>query len=821
MRAPILFLMMLLLLGPGWALGQQAPAEAPPAGEAAPPAPATPEIPEPSLAETVGDAGAATAQLRQLESDLAPDPALEDLLAKLPPEVEQLEERAEAALERVEQAAQLRQLKDVESRWLDEQERLERLRAQVTGRALAIEESLGRIKKLTATWEKSREEAKKVGAPAAVLERIGATLQAAQTAREGVGKYRAETLELQSTIGGALGVVADVLERARRAQQAIRGGLLGTDSLPLWTAIRVGGEFEDTLARAVEIRRNEFNDIIAYASGELPELAVHLAVLVLAIFTTLALRPRALHWAEEDETARPSALLLSRPYAAGVLISLLAFPILYVNAPSNFEEIFLLAALLATMRLLSPLLEREVRPAFYALTIFFVLDRVRDMVSSTPLLARLVFNVELAGFLLVLLVLLGTARLALLPRGDSRLAIFVFIRRLALLLVGLALVSSVLGYINLSRIIGDGVMRSAYTGVVLYGVYKVLSGMVGIFLRGRIFSGVRVIDGHRQELTRGLTQIARLGALFWWISESLRHFKIRDEFSTALGTVFSTGLSVGELEISLGGVIVFVVSVAIAIYVSRFVRYVLDEDVLARLDLPRGVPYAISSSAFYVILMLGFTAALAAAGIDLTRFTILAGALGVGIGFGLQNVVNNFVSGLILLFERPIKTGDTIEVGALMGEVRRIGIRASVVRTWQGAEVIVPNATLISDAVINWTLSDRQRRIEIDVGVKYGTDPERVLALLIEVAKANEQILEQPEPSALFLAFGDSSLNFRLRAWTAQFDSWTLVRSDLTVAVNRALAEAGIEIPFPQRDLHVRSVDERAGQALAAPQDRS
>ena len=210
----------------------------------------------------------------------------------------------------------------------------------------------------------------------------------------------------------------------------------------------------------------------------------------------------------------------------------------------------------------------------------------------------------------------------------------------------------------------------------------------------------------------------------------------------------------------------------------------------------------------------GFFAAIAAAGMDLGRFTILAGALGVGIGFGLQNVVNNFVSGLILLFERPIKTGDTIEVGDLIGDVRTIGIRSSTVRTWQGAEVIVPNADLISGQVINWTLSDRNRRIDVDVGVKYGTDPEQVLELLLGVARADDRILDLPEPSALFLGFGDSSLNFRLRGWTARYEEWIRIHSDLNVAVNRALADAEIEIPFPQRDLHLRSVNEELRRPL-------
>jgi potassium-dependent mechanosensitive channel len=183
--------------------------------------------------------------------------------------------------------------------------------------------------------------------------------------------------------------------------------------------------------------------------------------------------------------------------------------------------------------------------------------------------------------------------------------------------------------------------------------------------------------------------------------------------------------------------------------------------------------------------------------------TVLAGAFGVGIGFGLQNIVNNFISGLILLYERPIQIGDTVEVGSLTGEVKRIGIRSSTLRTFQGAEVIVPNANLIAEQVVNWTLSDRQRRIELPVGVAYGTDPQRVLAILLDVAKASSEVLEDPPPLALFRGFGDSALNFELRVWTG-LATYLEVHSRIAIAVNAALREAAIEIPFPQRDLHIK-----------------
>jgi small-conductance mechanosensitive channel len=194
-------------------------------------------------------------------------------------------------------------------------------------------------------------------------------------------------------------------------------------------------------------------------------------------------------------------------------------------------------------------------------------------------------------------------------------------------------------------------------------------------------------------------------------------------------------------------------------------------------------------------------------------------ALGLGIGFGLQNVINNFVSGLILLFERPIQVGDTVQKGTLVGEVRRIGIRSSTVRTWEGAEVIVPNANLIAEEVVNWTLSDRNRRIDVEVGVAYGSDPEQVIRILQGAAEGHAHVLSDPPPMALFKGFGESSLDFELRVWTAHPERWMPTRSEVCIAIGTALREAGIAIPFPQRDLHLVSVDDRAAALLGRRTD--
>ena len=212
------------------------------------------------------------------------------------------------------------------------------------------------------------------------------------------------------------------------------------------------------------------------------------------------------------------------------------------------------------------------------------------------------------------------------------------------------------------------------------------------------------------------------------------------------------------------------------------------------MHLARGIPFAICTILHYVILLLGFFVALGALGIDLAKVTILAGAFSVGIGFGLQNVINNFVSGLILLFERPIKVGDVIEVGGNTGEVRSIGIRASVIQSTDGSEIIVPNGSLISSQVTNWTLSDRKRAIEVSVNAAGDTDPERVVELLKSTAASHPGVAKQPPPQAYIVTFSAGAVTFQLRAWIDRYEDSAQLQSDLSLAVKNALAREKIAI---------------------------
>ena len=264
------------------------------------------------------------------------------------------------------------------------------------------------------------------------------------------------------------------------------------------------------------------------------------------------------------------------------------------------------------------------------------------------------------------------------------------------------------------------------------------------------------------------------------------------------------GFEVGRITFSLADVVIAITLFAALFIAARFVRRLLTEKVLPQTQLDFGIRQSIGTAAGYIGVVIAAAVGISALGLDLSNLAIVAGALSVGIGFGLQNVVNNFVSGLILLAERPVKVGDWIIVGSLEGTVKRINVRATEIETFDRASVFVPNSQLISEAVTNWTHADKLGRLRIPVGVAYGSDTRQVSEILIRVARANPAVMAQPEPSAVFAGFGDSSLDFELRCFIGDVNNSIGTKSALCFAIDDAFREAGIEIPFPQRDVHLK-----------------
>jgi len=263
---------------------------------------------------------------------------------------------------------------------------------------------------------------------------------------------------------------------------------------------------------------------------------------------------------------------------------------------------------------------------------------------------------------------------------------------------------------------------------------------------------------------------------------------------------------IGASTFTLGTLMTLIVSTALLIYVTAQIKRLLINRIFPRYNLDKSISMSIATLTRYALIILGLIIIVQAAGIDLSTLSILIGALGIGIGLGLQNITNNFISGLIILFERPVKVGDRVEVGKVTGNIIKISARATTIVTNDNISIIVPNSDLINKEVINWSVNDHTIRCNFPVRVSYREDPQRIRQLLLEVAHETKGVLESPPSDVLLEAFDDSSFRFNLRIWTSEFtDRPGVLHSHLNYAIARKFKEHDVEIPFPQRDLHLRT----------------
>lgn len=263
--------------------------------------------------------------------------------------------------------------------------------------------------------------------------------------------------------------------------------------------------------------------------------------------------------------------------------------------------------------------------------------------------------------------------------------------------------------------------------------------------------------------------------------------------------------TVSQTEVTLSSILIFILLLSIIIFFSRFVSRRVLEYLLRRFHLEENLSYTLRRITEYTLIVLGAIIAFQFIGINLSGLAVVFGFLSVGIGFGLQNVTSNFISGLILLFERPIRVGDRVSVGDVEGDVTAINIRSTTIRTVNNISIIVPNSEFIASSVINWSHGDPKIRVDVPVGVSYSSDLDTVLQALRDVARENPDVLVSPEPQVHLRGFGDSSWDMQLRVWIGDPKRHPLVTSDLNCAIVRAFRRHDIEIPFPQRDLHLRS----------------
>jgi potassium efflux system protein len=312
------------------------------------------------------------------------------------------------------------------------------------------------------------------------------------------------------------------------------------------------------------------------------------------------------------------------------------------------------------------------------------------------------------------------------------------------------------------------------------------------------------ISRQTRRLIDVITLLLPIGALWY----------VWDDVLPALATLAQKRLwgAAGETPVTLGSLAMALLAVVVTVAVTRNVPGLLEMAILRRLPIDRGVRFAITTLLRYTLVVIGTVFAFNEIGIGWGKVQWLIAAMTVGLGFGLQEIFANFVSGLIILFEQPIRVDDVVTIGDVTGVVAKIRIRATTIRRWDQRELVVPNKEFITGRLINWTLSDNVLRREFVVGIAYGSDVSKAERILLEVARANPLVLEEPKPIVIFKNFGDSSLEFELRVYIAGIDNYLPVWHGINCAIDMAFRQAGIEIAFPQRDIHIRSASKAVPQ---------
>ena len=778
------------------------------------PAPSPAAIAAISLPQIADEAEELDRQLREKSKGLESAPELKFADSQAKTNAAEIAERAGQADELLNGVPNMMQLQNEERYWQALAEEYEDQRKLLTSRAARVEEKIRWLETEQARWKATLETVQGKPGLEVVEERVQQALSSIQHLDMQFREQLNLVLTLQNTISGQDREISMVVGKIDETLERLRGRLFQRDGYPLWATreLRAANQPGNGLL-ALSARRG-FAGALNFLRANRTLFAGSAVLYVFALAIAIRFRKQVESERKREVTIQGSGVF-ARPFSVALLVTLLSTIGINASAPAGISFVVCLLYLVPVLRLLPLLIGGALRKPLYLLCVFYLLEWAHLILQFRVVFKRELFLTTIGLAFVFFAWLTRPSRLTIQTEQVWQDRLATAGMRLGLFLLAASAIANVLGFVSLSEILGVGTLFSVFMFALLYTMVRVLNMSIVIIVNSVWFQS---LDEKRSEdIERFGRRLLIVSASILWLNVILYLFTIRGTVVSTLQDVLQYPIGLGKAHVTLGGTLSIVFLLLVGYIVANVASFILGKILLPKLSLRGGMAYAISRVTYYVLLVCLFFVALANAGLQLDKFTVITGALGLGIGFGLQNIVSNFASGLIVLFERPIRINDTVEIGGITGIVRRIGARSSTVLTAQGAEVIFPNSNLLSNQVTNWTLSSTRRRVEVAVGVAYGTDPQIVLDLLTEIAVKNPHVLAYPPPQTMFLGFGDNALNFELTFWAAQ-SVWFELKSEIGLAVLRALRQAGIEIPYPQRDLHVRvlqSLNKEEGSAAS------
>ena len=746
--------------------------------------------------------------LNKFKANLEPDSDIMTIKEQLPRFLYSLKRSRSGWFYKSLKSLRTRRLQNLKQEWATNLTKLNAWEGILSGRSKELGEDNRQVEEMSVLWQITSESASGSDIPEVIRNRVKSTLDDITEIRTANLETIKELLTLLDRVSEQQLEITKLIGLISEAEAQSRKNLFARDSLPLWEGIKA----EDAELHFVsQIGESCVSFILInweYIQANSGRCSVHVTIFIvllgIMIYFFQCNRHNSL-FDEKDEALKVSAFFISCPFSTALLVSMFFTGWIYTNAPNALRELITLMVLIPVLRLMPGIFISELRKPIYVLTGICLLNILESIVVDYVLLQRI---------LLTIITTIAVPLLAWWFRPGSRIyqiksrlsyVLTLSISILALIISLISLITNLIGIFPIGHVLVSEMIKILYLSIAMYAIAMVLEGFVVMLIRRGSTQALHVLNIYKHQMERKIILAINLVIIFFWIRMTLRSFGLYQSTWDWLSGIVDNKWALGTIEISLGAIFSFIIILVIAFSLARVVQVILSSEIFSRISLPRGVPGAISTLTRYFIIGLGFFMAISAIGVDLGKFGLLAGAMGVGLGFGLRNVIENFVSGLIIIFERPIEVGDTIESGTVFGTVEKIGIRSSTVQTFDGSEVIVPNGSLISNEVINWTLSDRRRRIQLPVKVAFGHDPHKVLELLLKVAGEHAGVLNTPEPQAFFNGFGDNYLDFTLYYWVS--DDILQIKSEMALGVHDTIKNAGIDTPIPKGDFNLKILE--------------
>lgn len=584
----------------------------------------------------------------------------------------------------------------------------------------------------------------------------------------------------------------NVLSKITNQEPRLNDDLFRQSHPPMWSLPE--GYFTARLEKGSATLREKWEGTVNYLLQQRTTLMLLLFVYVVTLYLMLQMRSNPKLQQALAESTHLRFGLLGRPYSTAVAVTCLSGFFVKDLPPLLFVVLSLLA-MLPVLRLGAPAFSKQFRPLLWLVSLLFLLGQVGYATRDLPGINRLGYLLQ--SVFIVSVCLTWVPRIVRTEFGKLwQKWLVTLVLQFSTLLGFFTLAANLIGAVAIVALLMPALIMSLYFGMAALIMASIVTDLIYVVTQLPAFNNVKSFREHRHVILSRVRRIGLVIAALVWLALTLQQFLIYDWVRTEILHMLHATLAIGQITLSLGDICAIVVTLWLSIEISRFLRFVFNEEIVPRHPMPRGLPTTISTLLHYSVVLIGFVLAMGAAGVDLSRLAILAGALGIGIGIGLQDVINNFSAGLILLIERHIRPGDIVQTETVQGVVTQIGLRASIVRTGEGAEVVVPNGKLTSAQVVNWTRSDTQRRITISVRTAFTANPEQVIGILLDVARKMPGLLNYPAPAAFVLRFGDA-LEFELRVWVENSDNAGELVSKMHINILHALHDANIEIAHP------------------------